>query len=349
MMKAFKEGFTLVELSLSMAFIGVLSVAIVLIISNTISSYQRGLTLNQINTTGMDLIDDMRTAVQNSSSKSVLNDCYRYYGNNGVDFQNINRAKCVESDGKGFVAYTKKANVTLYKGDGARETVLSDIPIYGVFCTGSYSYIWNSGYFNEVLSGAVDYASFQQKTDKSWAKFSYINASNRRITIVGALDGYYDKTTGELMVGDDGTVGDPDKPFRLLKIPDKERAVCASVVRNADNDYGYELPNNDALPSMFSVDAKYGALANEEEPVDLILEDTNNDLALYSLEVAPPAESATRKNAFYAVSFILGTIRGGVNIKAQGKNCEVPMDYEVEEFDYCAINKFSFAVQAGGE
>ena len=62
-----RRGFTLVELSLSLVFISILSLTIVLMINNAVESYQRGVTLNQINTVGMDLVDDIRTAVQNSS------------------------------------------------------------------------------------------------------------------------------------------------------------------------------------------------------------------------------------------------------------------------------------------
>ena len=69
--KTFREGFTLIELSLSMLFIGILSVSIVLIISNTVSSYRRGMTLTQINTMGVTLADDMRSSVQNASSRSL--------------------------------------------------------------------------------------------------------------------------------------------------------------------------------------------------------------------------------------------------------------------------------------
>ena len=67
-----KEGFTLVELSLAMAFVGVLSVAVVLIISNTVSAYRRGLTLSRVNMVGSDLVDDMRSSVQGSSAKSLI-------------------------------------------------------------------------------------------------------------------------------------------------------------------------------------------------------------------------------------------------------------------------------------
>ena len=51
---------------------------------------------------------------------------------------------------------------------------------------------------------------------------------------------------------------------------------------------------------------------------------------------------------FYAASFILGTRRGGINIKQVGNNCKPPSDFD-SNLDYCAINNFNFAVQAGGE
>ncbi len=337
-LKTFKEGFTLVELSLSMVFIGVLSVAIVLIISDTISSYRRGMTLNQINTMGMDLVDDFRTAVQNSTSKSVLNECLRYYN------ESTWRTACENDGGLSFVAHTKTSTITLFKNEKSFVA-----PIYGAFCTGNYSYIWNTGYYNTVNSGAADYASFSEKDNKVWAELQYTNSDNKVVKIVGSLSGYYNSDGSlDLTKNGDGTVGDKEKPFRLLKVADKNRAVCAGVARKNDR-YNTVAQADPTLDNVFMIDASYGKLAVDEVPVDLVLEDSENDLALYSLEVAKPAESTTRKNAFYSVSFILGTIRGGVDIKAQGKNCKTPTDYENEEFDYCAINKFSFAVQAGGE
>ena len=81
MKKTFREGFTLIELSLSMVFVGILSVAVVLIISDTVASYRRGLTLAQVNTAGLDIVDDMRLAVSNSSAKAVTTECTRLYPN----------------------------------------------------------------------------------------------------------------------------------------------------------------------------------------------------------------------------------------------------------------------------
>jgi hypothetical protein len=92
--------------------------------------------------------------------------------------------------------------------------------------------------------------------------------------------------------------------------------------------------------------SKYNPVS--EPPVDLILKDSDNDLAIYDLSVANPAESGTQENVFYSVSFILGTLEGGINITATGRSCAVPTDYANEFFNYCAINNFNFAVQANG-
>ena len=348
--KTFREGFTLVELSLSMVFIGILSVAIVLIISNTISSYQRGLTLNQINTNGMAIVDDMRTAIQNSNARSLLNECYRFYDNNTEG-----RDNCVKDGGRGFVSYVRTGSIKLYDKDAEIA------PIYGVFCTGNYSYIWNSGYFGADYA-TIDDASDLEAKRNNWAKLEYTYStgtnSKRTVRIVGSLDGAYD-SSGQLIVNSDGTAGNPNKPFRLLKILDSERAICSSLVRNrntASQTYNANIANSDIGP-VFVVDNNdsngvsptYSVFPSDAVPIDLLLEDSDNDLALYDLYVATPAESATQKNSFYSVSFILGTMRGGADIFAQGKNCQVPADYKTEDFNYCAINKFSFGAATGGE
>ena len=77
--KGNKKGFTLIELSLSIAFIAVLSIAVALIVSNAIATYHRGVLLNQINTTGMELVDDVRGAIQGAQARSVTYDCVNVY------------------------------------------------------------------------------------------------------------------------------------------------------------------------------------------------------------------------------------------------------------------------------
>ena len=326
MKKTFCEGFTLVELALSMAFVGVLSVIIVLVIANTVSSYRRGLTVAQVNTTGIDIVDDMRLAVSNSSSKAVSSYCERVY-------QGENSAKTAcENDGAySFVTIVRKAGVRVLSED------LKSVPIYGAFCTGTYSYIWNSGYYDMEQSGEGAAIS---KEEGGWATLTYMDGNGKKITIVGSLRNNNDFTR------EDGKIGDPDRPFRLLKVRDDKRSVCMSVAKNGDDrTYKTQALIEEEFNGVFDI-SDYGIL--NEEPEDLILADSDNDLALFSLDVARPAESTTQKNMFYAVSFILGTVKGGVNIMTPGRSCEPPSNYDIDNFDYCAINKFSFAMQASG-
>ncbi|MBR2802961.1 type II secretion system protein [Candidatus Saccharibacteria bacterium] len=302
-----KVGFTLIELSLSLVFVAILSIMMVLIISNTVSSYRRGITLNKVNTLGMDLVDDMRTAVQNSTAGSLTAECTKRFPDDGKHNNELAtaRSECKSDGGKSFVKMTKKASVKLADG-----TTLNSVPVYGVFCTGSYSYIWNSGYFDEKTGATV------------------INAS-----------------PAEFKYGDQLEV----KGFRLLKIQDDSRAVCRSraVAKNENTGALKYKKTNLADNNVFDISNGFTPLA--EEPVDLILEDLDNDLAIYDLSVADPAESSTQENVFYSVSFILGTLEGGVNITTAGRSCAVPEDDANEFFDYCAINNFTFAVQANGQ
>ena len=133
--KKVRTGFTLVELSLSIVFIAILSVAVAIIITNAISSYHRGIILNQINTTGMEIVDDMRASIQNAPARSVKNEC------NGVYEEGDALKRCEEDGGRNFVVVTKNSTVKI------GNNTIDNTPIYGALCTGGYSYIWKSGYY----------------------------------------------------------------------------------------------------------------------------------------------------------------------------------------------------------
>ena len=182
--KYVKNGFTLVELSLSIAFIAVLSIAVALIVSNAIATYHRGVILNQVNTTGMELVDDIRGAIQGSQARSVAADCVNVYG--GVSETEVKR--CEDDSGGLFVLTTRSAQVNR-KG---AETV-GTVPVFGAFCTGSYSYIWNSGYL---------YGNDYEVVGANKATLTYRNSEGQT------------RTWGE--------------DIRLLKVKDEERAVCKS-------------------------------------------------------------------------------------------------------------------------
>lgn len=270
--KALREGFTLVELSFSLAFIGILSIVIVLIINNTVVAYRRGMLLGQVNSNGMELVDDMRAALQGASARSLVDSCIQFYGNG---------SGCNDDNGYKMALVTRYAEVALEKSE-ARS-----MPIFGAFCTGSYSYIWNSGYFK--YDGAV----FDGK-DGEWVRLKYLPGENESDIVIGE-----------------------DEPFRLLKVKDTMRTVCVAAM-------GEDYDTTGGINNVIDI-TNFGAL--DDEPEELLSGDSGNTLAIYEMSLAEPVEDSNKKNMFYYASFVLGTVTGGVDILAKGGTCTTPDDY----------------------
>ncbi|MCR5700324.1 MAG: hypothetical protein K6G49_02760 [Candidatus Saccharibacteria bacterium] len=303
-----KSGFTLIELSLSIAFIAVLSIIVVIMIGNAVSAYHKGLTLNQVNTVGMELVDDMRTTVQNSPGKLPIDECSDAYSDPSE------AEKCENAKAEGFVHKERYATV---KPRGGSESDKMTVPIYGVFCTGEYSYLWNSGY---LFNG--DYTIEGGGNIGGGLKLKYK-------TIEG---GTFEKSN-----------------FKLYKVQDSERLVCklasGYVVGNEGTGYGKGTYNTN-FANLTDNKIDISSIASNGEATDLL--EGSSNLRIYDLTSGIPAENGISNNIFYSVSFILGTVQGGIDVAAMG--CEAPNSGSVlESFDYCAINKFNFAATATGE
>jgi len=312
------KGFTLIELSISLAFISTLVVAIALITSHLVSTYQRGMVLKQVNSSGSEIVEDLRSAISGSSAKSVINMCDTVYGTatSSTDYQ-----KCIDDKGRLFTAIKAHGQVTI-KNQGSKngEAVNTDVPIFGAFCSGTYSYIWNSGY---LLA-----------KDRNIYDVEGVSYSGDGIATSSIIFQYY--------TNDSDTVKEA-KDFRILKILDPSRSVCVAKIREGKYGDDITIGNN-----VFLVDKDaYGRF--EEVATDLLSSAGNNELAVYDLNVYPSAQNSATGNVFYSGSFILATIAGGINIKASGNFCTTPNERAGDSFDYCSINKFNFAAQAVGE
>lgn len=225
--KFVREGFTLIELTLSILFISVLSLAVALLITNAVTAYRRGIILNEVNTVGMEIVDDMRASVQGAQSRSLQSECASFYSGNEES-----KSECELDGAQKFVSVVKSIDNIKING----ESIGYDVPIFGAFCTGSYSYIWNSGYlFNEE-----DYEV--ESTDRATLKYK--------------------------IKEDEAVVTRDVKDFKLIKIIDENRNVCKSKI---GGNYNFD---DKTFSNEFDISGdRYGVL--EEEPEDILTGDVS--------------------------------------------------------------------------
>ncbi len=259
-----KNGFTLVELSLAVAFISLILLIMAALTISLIAIYRKGITIDSVNTVGRSIIEDFQNSIAATDrSQSPESICGRYYD-------------------KSTSGYTHCVNDRAMKLIYQEFTDPSHKPYRGVFCTGSYSYVWNTPYAND---------------------------NSKKFKVNGKLD------------------------FRLYKIHDEDRRICATLLNTSSKSYSTNP----------TTDLKNGWELNE------LISQSDNTLWVYHVYVAPLAISEETSNVFYSGSFILATKEGGVNIMSTGDYCKPPGGTTGEEnFNYCAINKFNFAVQGNG-
>lgn len=314
--KGTKNGFTLIELSFAVAFISVLLITITLITNEIVSIYRKGYSIKTVNQVGRDLIEDIQNSIMESPPASVAAFCSaHYYGDN----QTTSKEHCNSNNGfySVYQQFYAKANIR----DSEKEN--SMVPIGGLFCSGKYTYIWNSGYLFST-DGSYTFTDAPQN-----------DPSNLRLSVKYQIDGR-EKS---------------DSNFRLLKIEDSSRAICASTLTSADTEsVAYPdpskillSPGNTESYSNRTITVPF-SLADEPEE---ILSESDAPLALFDFVVFEPARVASTSRLLFSGSFILATTTGGVDITTASNYCKAPSNFSAD-FSYCAINKFNFTIQASG-
>ena len=273
-----KKGFTLVELSIAMAFLGILLITIAILVIRIVSIYQSGLAIRAISSGGRELIDDFTRSISGSPIVDVIYDPV---------IDDPITSLLDKADRLTYKYYFQKTGTV-----EINKVVESNVPLAGAFCTGMYSYIWNTAY-------SLNASEFKG--------FTY--------------------TYGETKIDD----------FRLIRIPDSERSIC--IEQRID-------VTGKIDPSITSFDAPAGQA--DFVPLEL-LESAEDSLALYDFRIFPVSTNRITGHTFYSGTFILATLRGGVNIFTNGDYCTEEYDNLNTDFNYCAINKFNFAMRATGE
>lgn len=262
-----RKGFTIIELVLAMGFLTTILVTIAILLIQIMSIYQKGLSLRAVNTMGQQLIDELTRTVGGSPIVPNINP--------------------VPND-SGIV--NEQALATALRRYYVSNTIVEDgrqKQINGVFCTGSYSYIWNTPESDPTNSASPNVLTLQ-----------YGETGERKI-------------------------------YKMARVVDNTRRICQEA-------------QGDSPTSNFIIST------TDPEPIELINTD-EADLYLYDFTVFPATQNTITGQTFYSANFILGTMRGGINIMSNGDYCEDLASQEmVSDFSYCAVNKFNFAMRATG-
>lgn len=116
-LRSYQKGFTLIELMLSMAFVGVLLLAISVTSMHIMNTYTKGLTVREVNQVGRTITEDMYRTIATATPFIVSP------AKTGAPSDNVHSKYVVQAGG-------------------------------GRLCTGAYTYAWNYGSTRE-LSGTT--------------------------------------------------------------------------------------------------------------------------------------------------------------------------------------------------
>lgn len=307
---ASKSGFTIIELSLAMAFIAVLLIIIAIVATSLVSVYQKGLSIKAVNGVGRNLIDEFTRAINTAPSVDTTSLC------NSLATANV--AGCVNDHANKYIYLEQRSNPDPATGRSEQYN--------GIFCTGYYSYIWNT-------------KAGLEPSSKHTVSLKYLdNNGNTQTLSEPRLARIIDKTYRLCSVNVDDDY--------VSTYPDSSVAATTIDISTLANNSGELLQNK--------IDA----------PVTDFLRMFDTDLALYDLTIFPISQDSVTLRSFFSGTFVLATLRGSVNILGDGNYCDpngfrsINIDGTVDssssqtslgsEFNYCAINKFNFAARTAG-
>ncbi len=325
-----KKGFTIIELMLAMIFLSTLLVVIAVLILNMITIFQKGMSIKSINSASRSLIDDFNRSVSGSLNVKIgeenLSD-----GTPGY----ISRNEAIAGLPLYFFQDTTR-NITIPANQGA-VSIVDDWPIRGAFCTGGFTYIWNTGYAlnRDYASPKFPYKYVMRANDNSILTHNQQTYANPDLSRVAKIE-FLPASSWN----DDGI-------FQLLKVQDPTREICSERARYGKDDTERTLvlstSGQEVLEMLESSKPASGSTQYARSSID------EYGLALYDFRMFPAVRNTATKHIFYSGTFILGTLRGGVNIMANGEFCRDDSNNLTSDFAYCSVNKFNFSMRATGE
>lgn len=306
---ATKSGFTMIEFSIATAFIAVLLISIAIVTSNIITIYQKGLTLKAVNSVGRGLIDEFNSTINAAPAVDVDSLCDSHLKND-----NAARSICRADHADKFIFQHRFGNRQAPSNESNGEVQMN-----GIFCTGKYSYIWNTYYADEAK---------EKGHSNSVVKIKYRDLGGQPQTL---------------------------EDFRMARIEDPTYRVCSAVTTD---EYQTPWSSGTADNEIDITKLANGTSNNIKTPEQGFLNSFDLDLWLYELTMFPISQDDFTYRTFMSGTFILATERGNINLARSTEYCDVNHLADDEtatdllnigsEFNYCAINKFNFAARTAG-
>lgn len=303
-----KSGFTIIELTLTMSFVAVLLITIAIVTSNIVTIYQKGLTLKAVNSVGRSLIDEFTSAVNSAPTLDTKSIC-----------SNLARGSQAAID----KCEREHANLYVfqYTSGPAPELAADPVQYNGIFCTGRYSYLWNT-YYGKATGNTLSVTYLDKNGSKQTVSDSNLlrfEDTTRRLCSA-ATNTDYKSTLERHMTLDISELANSGANDVVLSNP------IPTPEGNLLNEFDlslmlYELtmfpPSQDAVTNRTFISGTF-VLATERGNVDI-----------------------TRTGDYCNVND-LSRLENGQN-EGSGSVFDIG-----SEFNYCAINKFNFAARTAG-
>ena len=293
-----KKAFTLIELMLAVAFIGTLLLSVAMLAMQLVNMYTKGVAMRSINAIGGDIADDLKQTITSSTEWSE---------NETSPFNPIDGGSGFNKDA------IEKARAKYYAYDDRG---------YGVFCTNTYTYVFN--YQPAML----------KYRDGKFDDGNYLKIKN--------------EDTGE------------ELPYGLARVKDPSAVLCQSA----------EKARKNATSNAFFSDGHKGVAGDytvtvKSQDLTVLLDgkDSNDgsDLELYDFSVMHATRTSLTDQSLFSISFVLGTMRGGINVMSSSNYCsqkaQEGLDAETKAaqeamanvgMSYCAVNRFEVTVRQTG-
>ena len=349
-----KRGFSIVEFSASVAFLGMMLLGIATLMSNIMKIYNKGLTVRNVNETGEAVIDKIRSVISKSGGEISINPTFASLGTNVVYIDDSSVRDTLST-------YYIPLDST-YSDGGTTATVQAG----GMFCAGDYTFVWNTapsiqratGYATSATSYSSG-ASFAGTWDSDAGRVLYINTDKNPLNDYEHIKGLGDSIVKYIS----SNLYAPRLAFTegisdvwQAKAGYSSYSNYCQVVRKYKSDKRYASDAAALTRAMIDVPQSKKVWTDLLAPAN---KSQDINLALYNFGVLPATTNVNTNESFYQISFTLGTVDGGADINRTGNYCSgkgksyAKIDGTLTtnttaNTQYCAINKFDFtAVQKG--